>query len=63
MKVMKVESRGLNEVNAVNANVAVVENREFKIRRLRTTTTVKRATAHDQNQVTVYFSHVVLRLR
>ena len=37
--------------------------REFKIRRLRTTTTVKHATAHDQNHVTVRFSHVVLRLR
>ena len=35
----------------------------FKIRRLRTTTTVKHATAHDQNHVTVHFSHVVLRLR
>ena len=38
-------------------------NREFKIRRLRTTTTFKHATAHDQNHVTVHFSHVVLRLR
>ena len=38
-------------------------NREFKIRRLRTSTTVKHATAHDQNHVTVHFSHVVLRLR
>ena len=37
--------------------------REFKIRRLRTTTTVKHATAHDQNHVTVYFFRVVLRLR
>ena len=39
------------------------DNREFKVRRLRTTTTVKHATAHDQNHVTVLFSHVVLRLR
>ena len=39
------------------------DNREFKIRRLRTTTTVKPATAHDQNHVTVHFSHVVLRPR
>ena len=38
-------------------------NREFKIRGLRTTTTFKHATAHDQNHVTVHFSHVVLRLR
>ena len=38
-------------------------NREFKIRRLRTTTTDKHATAHDQNHVTVHFSPVVLRLR
>ena len=37
--------------------------REFKIRRLRTTAKVKHATAHDQNHVTVYFSHVVLPLR
>ena len=35
-------------------------NREFKIRRLRTTTKVKHATAHDQNHVTVRFSRVVL---
>ena len=40
-----------------------VYNREFKIRRLRTTTTVKHATAPDQNHVTVRFSRVVLRLR
>ena len=38
-------------------------NREFKIPRLRTTTTVKHATVHDQNHVTVHFSRVVLRLR
>ena len=30
-------------------------NREFKIPRLRTTTTVKHATAHDQNHVTLFF--------
>ena len=36
---------------------------EFKIRRLRTTTTVKHATTHDQNHVTVHFSRVVQRLR
>ena len=36
---------------------------EFKIRRLRTTTTDKHATTHDQNHVTVRFSRVVLRLR
>ena len=41
----------------------VVYNREFKIPRLRTTTTVKHATAHDQNHVTVHFSSVVLQLR
>ena len=41
----------------------VVYNREFKIPRLRTTTTVKHATAHDQNHVTVHFSRVVLQLR
>ena len=38
-------------------------NREFKIRRLRTTATDKYATAHDQNHVTVHSSRVVLRLR
>ena len=38
-------------------------NREFKIRRLRTTATDKHATAHDQNHVTVHFSRVALRLR
>ena len=32
-----------------------VNIREFKIRRLRTTTTVEHATAHDQNHVTVHF--------
>ena len=37
--------------------------REFKIQRLRTTATDKYATAHDQNHMTVHFSHVVLRLR
>ena len=37
--------------------------REFKIRRLRTTTTVKHATAHDQNHVIIHFFRVVLRLR
>ena len=37
--------------------------REFKIRRLRTTTTDKHAATHDQNHVTVRFSRVVLRLR
>ena len=41
----------------------VVVFREFKIRRLRTTTTVKHATAHNQNHVTVHFSRVVLQLR
>ena len=41
----------------------IAVNREFKIRRLRTTTTEKHATAHDQNHVTVRFSRVVLRLR
>ena len=39
------------------------DKRDFKIRRLRTTTTVKQAIAHDQNHVTVHFSLVVLRLR
>ena len=39
------------------------DNREFKIRRLRTTTTDKHDIAHDQNHVTVHFSRVVLRLR
>ena len=38
-------------------------NREFKIPRLWTTTTVKDATAHDPNHVTVHFSRVVLWLR
>ena len=38
-------------------------NREFKIRRLRATITVKHATAHNQNHVTVHFFRVVLRLR
>ena len=37
--------------------------REFKIPRLRTTTTDKHASAHDQNHVTVHFSRVVQRLR
>ena len=39
------------------------DNREFKIRRPRTTATDKYATAHDQNHVTVHFSRVVMRLR
>ena len=43
--------------------VRSIDNTEFKIRRLRTTTMVKHATAHDQNHVTVHFSHIVLRLR
>ena len=38
-------------------------NREFKIRRLRTTATNKHATAHDLNHVTVHFSRIPLRLR
>ena len=38
-------------------------DREFKIRRLRTTATDKHATAHDQNHVTIHFSRVALRLR
>ena len=38
-------------------------NREFKIRRLRTTATDKHDTAHDQNHVTAHFSRVALRLR
>ena len=38
------------------------DNRDFKIRRLRTTTMVKHETAHDQNHVTVHFCCVVLRL-
>ena len=37
--------------------------RDFKIWRLRTTTTVKHATAHDQTHVTVHFSRLVARLR
>ena len=37
--------------------------RDFKIWRLRTTTTVKHATAHDQKHVTVPFSRLVVRLR
>ena len=41
----------------------VTHNREFKIRRLRTTATDKYATALDQNHVTVHFSRVVLRQR
>ena len=36
-----------------NPPVAQPNIREFKIRRLRTTTTVKHATAHDQNHVTL----------
>ena len=40
-----------------------IYNREFKIRRLRTTATDKHATEHDQNHVTVHFSRVALRLR
>ena len=39
------------------------DNRDFKIRRLRTTTMVKHATAHDQNHVTVHFCCVVLQLQ
>ena len=61
-------------VNLMNDQATKLENigihavtlsdiREFKIRRLRTTTTDKHATAHDQNHVTVRFSRVVLRLR
>ena len=38
-------------------------NGDFKIGWLRTTTTVKHATAHDQNHLTAYFSRVVLRLQ
>ena len=37
-------------------------SREFKIRRLRAMTTVKHATAHDQNHVTAHSLRVVLRL-
>ena len=37
--------------------------RDFKIGWLRTTATVKYATAHDQKHVTVHFSRVALRLR
>ena len=48
--------------SSVVVSVAKV-NREFKIRRPRTTATDKYATAHDQNHVTVHFSRVVLRLR
>ena len=39
------------------------DNREFKIRRPRTTATDKHATAYDQNHVTVHFSRVAWRLR
>ena len=49
----------VNEVSVVLQH----DIRELKIRRLRTTATVKHATAHDQNHVTVHFSRVVLRLR
>ena len=35
----------------------------FRIGWLRTTTTVKHATVHDQNHVTVHFSRIVLRMR
>ena len=38
-------------------------NRDFKIGWLRTTTSVKLTTAHDQNHVTVHCSYVVLPLR
>ena len=38
-------------------------NRDFRIGWLRTTTTVKHATSHDQNHVTVHFSRIVLRIR
>ena len=54
------ESRNLD---CPTLDVGTDNSREFKIRRLRTTTTVKHATAHDQNHVTVHFSHVVLGLR
>ena len=39
----------------------IPESKDSMIRQ--TTTTVKHATAHDQNQVTVHFSRVFLRLR
>ena len=57
---IKAATRGRIQISTV---VVIRANREFKIRRLRTTATDKYATAHDQNHVTVHFSRVVLRLR
>ena len=57
----QVESRPSNHVwksGCIHGNVI-----SCKIEWLQTTTTVKHATAHDQNHVTVHFSRVVLRLR
>ena len=52
-----------HQFSALKVPVLRRNNREFKIRRLRTTATDKYVTAHDQNHVTVHFSRVVLRLR
>ena len=54
---------GINFCDFRNYPVRSIDNREFKVLRLRTTATDKYATAHDQNHVTVHFSRVVLRLR
>ena len=62
---IKTERTQIHFLSDVFVAVASLEVpiREFKIRRLRTTATVKYATAHDQYHVTVHFSRVVLRLR
>ena len=44
-----------NRTVAVAVALASANIRDFKVRRLRTTTTVKHAIAHDQNHVTVHF--------
>ena len=50
-------------VQSFEVRTVAVGNREFKIRRLRNTTTFKDVTAHDQTHLTVHFSRVVLWLR
>ena len=65
LKRVWITPKSLSDFRGYRPVFAFVRNdiREFKIRRLRTTATVKHATAHDQNHVTVHFSHIALRLR
>ena len=63
MKVIKTQSdpNSSDFPMGKTSSATAPDSREFKIRQLRTTTTVKQATAHDQNHVTVHFSCVVRR--